>query len=124
MKFGISILSPSDSRKPAFTSYDLLSKGFKFNCANCKNEIEVEYKLLIGEELDWENNFDKKSVGQIKQFYKMNIVGKSPDGGSPAVIKFLCHNCQTYYLIYASINEPANSFYLVTLQGITEIIKD
>lgn len=124
MKFGKSILSPSRSRKPAFTSYDSLGRGFKFVCANCPKEIEIEYKSLIGEEWKWENEFGAKAVREIKRLYNMDRVGKSPDGGSPAVIKSSCKNCRTGYLIYAGVNEPSNSFYVVTLQGITEIVKD
>jgi transposase-like protein len=124
MNFGKSILSPNYFRNPDFTSRDSRNTAFKFVCANCQNELEVEYKSLIGEEWCWESNFDEKSLSEIKQFYLMNVVGKSPTGGFPAVIEFSCHHCQKDYLIYAGVDESSNSFYVVTLHGITEIIKD
>ncbi len=54
----------------------------------------------------------------------MNLVGKTPDGGWTAIVKAKCKNCQTEYLIYAGVNEASSSFYIITLQGITEILED
>ena len=54
----------------------------------------------------------------------MNLVGKTPDGGWTAIVKIECKNCQTVYLIYAGVNEASNSFYIITLQGITEILDE
>ncbi|MGI8494037.1 MAG: hypothetical protein ACR2L1_01830, partial [Pyrinomonadaceae bacterium] len=120
---GKSLLIPSDSRKPAFTSYNFQSKGFRFACLKCTNEIEVEYDKLTGKGMNWEEKFDAKIVGEIKQYYDMNAVGGSPDGGETAVIEFSCAECQTKYLIYAGIKEPSPAFYVVTLQSITEILE-
>ena len=54
----------------------------------------------------------------------MNAVNKTPDGGWIAIDKCYCENCQTQYLIYASVNEYYNSLYKITLQGITEILDE
>lgn len=124
MNLGKSLLIPSDSRKPVFTSYNIQSKGFRFACLNCTNEIEVEYEALTGAGLNWEEKFDKETVAEIKQYYDMNEGGESPDGGIQSVIEFSCGECKTLYLIYAGIKEPSPLFYVVTMQSITEIIKD
>lgn len=121
MKFGKSILSPSYFRKPDFDSLDSADKTFTFDCVNCEKKIQKEYREIIGKEWNWKDNFDNETIQEIKQFYNFNAADKSPDGGWIAVEKISCKNCQTNYLIYAGVNENYNSFYKITLQGITEI---
>jgi hypothetical protein len=148
MKFGKSILSPSYSRKTDFNSLDSPGKGFKynswllvqlrgwfmksrsakknfkFNCVNCQTVVEIKYETIIGKEFSWHDEFDKKTYKEIKRFYDMNAVGKTPDGGWTVIDKRQCNNCQTQYLIYAGVDEDYNSLYKITLQGITEILED
>ncbi len=85
MKFGKSILSPSYFRKPDFNSVGLIEKNFKFNCVNCKTEVEIEFESIIGKEWSWRDEFDEKTTAEIKQFYDMNVVNKTPDGGWTAI---------------------------------------
>jgi hypothetical protein len=100
------------------------TSNFSFNCVNCENQIEQKLDSLIGKEWDWFEDFTLGEVEKIKEFYEMNAVGKSPDGGWTAVIKTTYKYCQTKYLIYAGVYEYSNSAYSVTLQGITEIIEN
>ncbi len=99
-------------------------KGFKFNCVNCQTVVEIKYETLIGKEFSWHDEFDGKTYNEIKRFYDMNAVGKTPDGGWTAIDKCQCSNCQIKYLIYAGVDEYYNSLYKITLQGITEILED
>jgi hypothetical protein len=115
MKFGKSILSPSYLKKPDFTSHEIHKKVFSFECVNCQNNVEIKFKEIIGAEWSWKSDFDKQTVSEISAFYKMNLVGKTPDGGWTAIVKIECKNCQTEYLIYAGVNEVSNSFYIITL---------
>jgi len=124
MKFGKSISSPSYLRKSDFTSHESPEKVSSFKFVNCQNNIEVKFKEIIGTEWTWKSEFDEQTVNEIRAFYKMNLVGKSPDGGLTGIVKVECKNCQTEYLIYAGVNEALNSFYIITLQGITEILED
>ncbi|HSK71101.1 MAG TPA: hypothetical protein VK892_05365 [Pyrinomonadaceae bacterium] len=124
MKFGKSILTPSYHREPNYNSGEPLDKTFEFLCVNCSVEISVKYNSLCGKEWSWKSDFSEIIVNEIKQFYKMNMVEKSPDGGSTFVIKVTCENCKTNYLIHAGVKESANSYYIVTLQGVTEIIEE
>jgi len=124
MNFGKSILSPSYLRKPDFTSHESPEKVFNFECVNCQNNVKVKFKEIIGAEWSWKSYFDAQTVNEISAFYKMNLVGKTPDGGWTAISKVECKNCKTEYLIYSGVNEASNSFYIITLQGITEILED
>jgi transposase-like protein len=124
MKFGKSILSPSYSRGPNYDSLNSINENFEFICMNCQSKIQVEYNEIIGNEWNWEDNFDKKTNDEIKRFFDINAVNKSPDNGRTAISRFKCSDCQAQYLVYAGVNEYYNSLYKVTLQGIAEIIEN
>lgn len=119
-----SILSPSYSRKPDLNFLDSLQKSFKFDCVNCPIKVEIKFETIVDKEFSWHDEFDEKTNAEIKRFYNMNVVNKTPDGGWSAIDRCQCNNCQTKYLIYAGVNEFANSCYKITLQGITEILED
>ncbi len=121
MKFGKSVLSPNYFRQPDFDSLESVEKTFEFECLNCRNTIVIEYQSLIGNGFSWDDEYDEKTSIEVKRFYDMNAVNKTPDGGQPIVSKCFCENCQTQYLIYVGVNEYYNSLYKITLQGITEI---
>ncbi len=87
MKFGKSILSPSYLRKSDFTSHESPEKVFSFECVNCQNNTEIKFKKIICGGSNWKSDFDEQIINEIKTFYKMNLVGKSPDGGWAAIVK-------------------------------------
>ncbi len=115
---------PSYHHKPTFDSVESPEKIFSFDCIECSAKIEIKYRSIIGKEFTWHEEFDAKVYEEIKRFYCMNAVGKTPDGSWTAICKYQCDNCQTQYLIYAGVDEYANSAYKITLQAITEIIKN
>jgi len=57
----------------------------------------------------------------IEQHFDYNLVGKSHDGGWPRLTVELCPRCGARYLVYAGVKEPANGFYIITVQGIVEL---
>lgn len=123
MKLGKSILKPSYLRKPDFNSLSSATSTFEFNCNNCAMRIVREFRIFIGLEFGWAEHYDATSLMIIETHFGMNIVGKSPDGGMTAVTECDCKTCGSRYLLYAGVNEYANSAYQVTLQGITEIVQ-
>ena len=137
MRFGRSVLLPGYSRIPDFKSYGSLdskwdimwrlrnyfNRQFNFRCINCHNRMAVEYNLLKRETFGWEQHIGEELAAEAKEFYRIGVADKSPDGGWPSMAKVECRKCKVEYLIYAGVNEVYNSAYLVTLQGITEIIE-
>jgi len=121
MIFRTQILSPSYFREIDFNSVKLDTSNFSFDCANCENQLQEKFDSLIDKGLNWNEECTQEDIEEIKTFYKMNAVGKSPDGGWTSVIKTICKPCETKYLIYAEVNEYSNSCYSVTLQAISEI---
>jgi len=123
MKFGKSILSPSYTRPPAFKNIEAGEKFYSFACINCNQTISVEFDSLIQQGYSWQDAFGEKLADKIKEFYRIGVVGKSQDGGYPSMILVECGNCKTDYLVYAGVEEVSNSVYVVTMQGITEILE-
>lgn len=127
MKFGKSQLTPSYTRKPNFRSYESAEKHFVFACTQCAQSVTVEYDTLINgvfSRSQWKQDLGETLAAEALRFYDVGIVGKSQDGGWPSMIKIECSNCKTLFLVYAGVNEFCNGAYLVTMQGITEIIED
>lgn len=123
MKFGRSVLSPSYVRKPHFKSNEAAERDFHFACLNCDQEIVVEFNNLIGAATDREDRFPAEFIKAAEEFYGIGLAGKSPDGGFPVFYGVTCGNCKTNYLLYAGVDEPYNSIYLVTIQAITELLE-
>ena len=123
MKFGRTKLSPSYTRQPNFKSHESREKHVEFGCINCYEPIVVEYSLLIDRVFGWEQYLGEELASEAKEFYRIGGVGKSQDGGWPSMVTMRCPKCKTQHLVYAGVDEVSNSVYLVTLQGITEIIE-
>ena len=81
----------------------------------------IDYVSLINSGRDWEHNLGEKLGLDAKSFFGVNLVGKTPDGGCPSMLTIECPGCRAAFLVYAGVNEVANSVYFVTLQGITEL---
>jgi len=124
LKFATSILTPSYTRRPDFKSHESSDKLFAFACSFCQRPVTVEYASLINRGLASEHDLGETFAADAKSFYGMSVVGKSPDGGWPSMTTVECSNCKTMFLLYAGVNEVANSVYFVTMQGITELTED
>ena len=85
--------------------------------------MAVEYNQLINQVFGWEQHLGEELAAEAKEFFRIGIVGKSPDGGWPSIVKVQCSECRTVHLVYAGVNEVSNSVHFVTLQGIAEIIE-
>ncbi len=64
-------------------SPDSLKKTFTFDCVNCSTTVEINSSSIVGKAFTWHEEFDEKTYEEIKSFYGMNVVGKTPDGSFP-----------------------------------------
>ena len=117
------MLSPSYTRPPDFKIIEAGEKFYSFACTNCNQTISVEVDSLIRQSYSWQDVFGKKLADEIKDFYRIGVVGKSQDGGYPSISIEKCDSCKTDYLVYAGIQEVSNSVYVVTVQGITALLE-
>ncbi|MGD9589789.1 MAG: hypothetical protein AB7Q37_16870 [Pyrinomonadaceae bacterium] len=124
MKFGIDLVSPSYTRTPTYDSLNAQAQSYEFDCIRCSMRIVIDFTDILNNESQWPYDFDKVTENQIRLHFDMNMVGKSPDGGWPKIITRRCIGCSVKYMLYAGVNEVANSVYKITIQGITEIIDE
>ena len=85
-------MSPSYSRHSGYDSLADENNGYKFECSQCEQKVFFPFAMLIGKEWSWENSYEKNVVVQIRDHFKMNIVGKTPDGGWPVISELTCQN--------------------------------
>ena len=117
IEFGANILEPAYERKPHYIGYDPSTAYYSFNCLQCRQQIQVPLTTVssLGEE------FSVEDLKRIKEYFEIGIVGKSRDGGWPAFHRVICAECGYQYLFYVGVDEPSNSFYTITVQGICEL---
>jgi hypothetical protein len=115
------IISPSYSRDPFFIYGTTETKIFESKCDKCGSKIELLIDEIIHDSYSWKQKYNDDEINQLKEYYNIGYIGKSHDGGSPAIIKYECRNCNSLYYLYFGVKEPANSVYVITLQAITLI---
>lgn len=121
MQFGRTLLEPSYLRRPDYETSAETNPVFRFICS-CNHSIETAFETFIAEYFGWEERLGKPFASKAKEFYKIGVVGKSPDGGWPSMVIAYCPNCRARYLLYAGVKEVYNSVYKITVQGITELV--
>jgi hypothetical protein len=91
---------------------------YEFDCVECRTSVRVDvFKLANGQDAAV---LGSENATAVKQYFDFNLVGKSHDGGWPRFAVETCSHCGSRYLIYAGVQEPANGYYIITVQGIVE----
>jgi hypothetical protein len=125
MILGRTILAPAYDRVPDFSGSSTAHANFAFSCASCKRQVVVLIDQLIDAAWTWETaaqrEVDPALLTQAKEAFEFNLVGRSHDGGMPLLVFPHCSNCGMKYVLYAGVREPSNSYYVVTVQGISEV---
>ena len=121
MKFLRKLLVPSYSRRADYDSLDSTSSDYSFPCPTCSATVAFSFADAIRHCHTWEDEIDQIDVESIKDYFEMNIVGKSQDGGWPSVFIVDCNSCRSRFMIYSGVSETSNSVYRVVIQSIAEI---
>lgn len=121
MKFLRKLLVPSYSRRADYDSLDSTSSHYSFPCPTCSAKVALSFADAIRHCYTWEDEIDQIDVELIKDYFEMNIVGKSQDGGWPSVFIVDCSSCSSRFMIYFGVSEISNSVYRVVIQSIAEI---
>lgn len=124
MKFATRLIQPSYSRIPVYDSIPDANDVFQFVCEKCGETISKLYSDFIGKAWTWRDEYTAADQKAISEHFQMNVVGKTPDGSAQSIASISCTNCGAKYLIYAGINEYANSAYKVTLQGLSRLANE
>ncbi len=121
MRFLRRLLEPSYSRQADFDSLDEREAHYSFLCLNCSNKVSFSFADAIRHHNSWADEFDRKTVKLIYDYFGMKLLGESPDGGSPSILMIDCKACHTRFMVYASVAETSNLIHRVVIQSIAEI---
>lgn len=121
MKFLQKLLVPSYSRRADYDSLDSTFSHYKFSCPNCSATVAFSFADAIRHCYTWEDETDQMNVEVIKDYFEMNVVGKSQDGGWPSIFVVGCNGCKSRFMIYSGVSERSNSVYRVVIQSIVEV---
>ena len=117
IEIGAKVLEPSYWRKPHYVGYEPGTAPYSFNCPHCGLPIQVSLCGSIASDVA----FSSEDLKRIKEYFEIGVVGKSQDGGWPVFSRVTCKECGQTYLFYVGVDEPTNSFYKITVQGICEL---
>jgi hypothetical protein len=116
------ILNPSNWRKPNFRSGDDASATYIWQCPSCGKDVKQSYGKVLKEYGGiGDSPFTKEDIATFSEIFDIGYVGKSHDGGWPCFTKATCPGCSVRFVVYAGVQEPSNSFYIITIQGISTL---
>lgn len=122
MKFRKAIRTPSAFREKSIDVTDK-EKDYRWACIECKEQISVQLKerLMFPTDEFPRGGFTEEEKKEIREFYAMGMHSRSPCGGYYVFERIPCPLCKTDYLLAYGINEPSNSYLILTIQGIVEL---
>jgi hypothetical protein len=119
--FGEAILKPDLNRTP---SYDSLKpekgKIYEFKCI-CGELNKIDVPSYIGDYQDRERVLGEENSEEIRKHFGLRS-DRSLINGWPKFRIEKCLNCEAKYLVYIAVFEPANGWFQVVPQGITQIL--
>ena len=118
--FSESILKPDLNRKPIYdSSKSDINKYYKYQCT-CGESMSLDLPSYIGDYQDRENILGAKNSEAIREHFNLRH-DNSLINGWPKFRVEICNNCKTQYLVYVAVFEPANGWFKIVPQGITQI---
>ena len=119
--FGDRVLTPDPNRD---VSYDSGSpeagRWFVFSCASCHNKIKLDLPSYIGTYQDLEDVLGPAQSEAIRLHFGLRN-DKSLADGWPKFRIESCSDCGSSYLVYVAVHEPANGWFRIVPQGITQL---
>jgi hypothetical protein len=118
------ILAPSATRRPTYDILEPYGRDYWFDCSVCGNSVHLDLDAILKEDGRVQTILGAANEAAIRDHFELSSAGKSFDGGWPRFHVERCSRCRTRYLVYVGVNEPSNSRFLVTMQGITQLAAD
>ena len=124
IKLGRNILMPSSSRPPEYDTNRRDTGSYTFTCNTCSSDVMTPFTELIESAWNYERELDPALLEQARARFGIDAVGKAHDGGFVSLHRVDCPACDTLYLVYAGVREPAREWYQVTVQGVVELMSN
>jgi hypothetical protein len=122
--FGARIVKPSLTRRPSYDIIEPHTREYRFDCTVCGSQVRLDLDAILSEDGRADSILGPENAAAIRAHFEFNMVGKSHDGGWPRLHVERCSRCRTRYLVYVGVKEPSNSRFLVTVQGITQLVTE
>jgi hypothetical protein len=125
MKLGKELRPWLGRRKPDIDIGVKEERAFAWQCTHCAGEISVPLRERLHElETYPRGDFTTEEKKEAERFYGMGQWSRAPSGGGIHFEKIKCPRCSTPYLFSYGVDEPSNSFLVLTVEGIIEIGED
>jgi hypothetical protein len=120
---GASVLKPDLHREPTYDS-GLPDKGrcYSFACTcTCTSTLTIDLPSYIGTYQDREEVLGPEMAEELRVHFGLRS-DRSLVNGWPKFRVETCTNCSACFLVYVAVFEPANGWYKIVLQGITQVL--
>ena len=119
--FGELILVPDLNREPQYDSgYPDKAEYYEFNCL-CGYTMKLNLPSYIGNYRDCEEVLGPENAEAIRDHFNLRK-DRSLINGWPKLRIENCLKCPEKYLVYVSVFEPANGWFKIVPQGITQLL--
>ena len=119
--FGESILKPDINREPVYDSSNPeIGKTYEFECG-CGSNFKIDIASYIGNYQDREAILGQENSETIRMHFGLRS-DRSLIDGWPKFRVEKCTHCDRRYLVYMAVFEPANGWYKIVLQGISQLL--
>ena len=120
--FGKSILIPDRNREPLYDSSKQFENQFySFKC-KCETTINLNLPSYIGNYSDRDKVLGEENSELIRLHFNLRS-DNSLINGWPKFRVEIYTICRKKYLVYIAVFEPANGWYKIIPQGISEILE-
>lgn len=121
--FGRTVLRPALHRPPTYDGIDATTRLYHFACVDCGSEVTLDLEAFA-QQWGEATILGPEHETAVRTHFDFNLVGKAHDGGWPRLRIEGCGQCGAAYLVYVGAQEPANGRNLVTVEGITELVRN
>jgi len=119
--FGTRVLVPDPTRDPVYDSTSARPEEyFRFGCVTCNSTLAINLPSYIGNYQDSESVLGPEQSEAIRVHFGLRA-DRSLIDGWPKFRVESCGRCRCNYLVYVAVHEPANGWFRIVPQGVTQL---
>ncbi len=92
------LIEPSYHRLPSWTGSATEGASLIFGCC-CSTTVSVPMDDVLHAGWRWKEQLGQELSVRVTQAFDLNVVGRSKDGGSPAILRAGPNTCQVSCLV-------------------------